>query len=314
MVAKKSNTATKSTKSTGTKSKSTKTTGTKSKAEEKAAFSAKKLAENIYNALFNEDDEYMFEDSKSSITGISKAISEYMKTVKAPGRRAKKAKDPNAPKRPSTGYIRYTVKRRPAFKKEHPKMDNKEIVAGMAAEWKALSEKEKNKYNAPAKKEMEQWKKDMAAYKKTKSESSEEDVEEEEAPKKKTTSKKQKKVEDEEEQEEVEEEEEKEEEQEEEEEAPKPKGKAAKGKKSKKEEVEEEEVVEEEVVEEDAEGEQEEDAEGEETKPDYAKMTMPQLKAMCKERELSDKGKKDDLIQRLLEADGGEGEEQEDEE
>lgn len=74
-------------------------------------------------------------------------------------RKAKKPKDPNAPKRPQPAFIRYCADgHRAAYKASHPKATSKEVQKQMGVQWKALSGEEKKKYSAVADAEMEKWK------------------------------------------------------------------------------------------------------------------------------------------------------------
>merc|ERR1712244_125694 len=58
----------------------------------------------------------------------------------------KKAKDPNAPKRPMTSYLLFTKAIRADVKEENPEMKTTEITKEMGRRWKALSEEEKEPY------------------------------------------------------------------------------------------------------------------------------------------------------------------------
>jgi hypothetical protein len=63
----------------------------------------------------------------------------------------------NAPKRPRSGYILFTMDKRDDVKASNPGIANKEIMKKLAAEWKALSDKEKKVYNDRASKEKENY-------------------------------------------------------------------------------------------------------------------------------------------------------------
>ncbi|KAJ1626553.1 hypothetical protein T492DRAFT_1032053 [Pavlovales sp. CCMP2436] len=58
----------------------------------------------------------------------------------------KKAKDPNAPKRPMTAFLAFSHERRPAFVAENPSVTGRAISVGMAAEWKVLDPAKKAPY------------------------------------------------------------------------------------------------------------------------------------------------------------------------
>jgi hypothetical protein len=64
----------------------------------------------------------------------------------------------DAPKRPRSGYILFTMDKREDVKASNPGIANKEIMKKLAEEWKALSDKEKKVYNDRASKEKENYK------------------------------------------------------------------------------------------------------------------------------------------------------------
>jgi hypothetical protein len=76
----------------------------------------------------------------------------------------KKLKDPNAPKKPLTGYIRFSQEKRAKVKEENPELKGTEVMKKLGEMWKALSDKKKEKYNAPYKTELEAWKEEMKGY------------------------------------------------------------------------------------------------------------------------------------------------------
>ena len=75
-------------------------------------------------------------------------------------------KDQNAPKRPLSGYMRYTGTIRAEVEAETG-LNGIKVTPHLAARWNALSDNEKAKFNEPASKDMAKWSKKMAAYKKT---------------------------------------------------------------------------------------------------------------------------------------------------
>eukprot|EP01027_Heterolobosea_sp_BB2_P009107 GEZU01013467.1.p1 GENE.GEZU01013467.1~~GEZU01013467.1.p1 ORF type:complete len:156 (-),score=108.28 GEZU01013467.1:134-601(-) len=133
---------------------------------------------------------------------------------------AKKKKDPKAPKRPMTGYFLYCQDKRPEVKKQNPDAKVGEIAKILGEMWAKEPESVKEKYKQQHAKAKAAYDKELAEYKKTKTEESEEEEEEEEEkpkkrkatkaaakPTKKAAPKKKKKEESEEEEEEEEEEE-----------------------------------------------------------------------------------------------------------
>merc|ERR1712060_418753 len=79
---------------------------------------------------------------------------------------AKKPKDmnKNKPKRPLTGFFRFTKD----FRKRHPGMKLTEVTKTAGSEWKALGEAERKKYVDAAASEQADYQKKPAKYKKTK--------------------------------------------------------------------------------------------------------------------------------------------------
>jgi len=75
-------------------------------------------------------------------------------------------KDSNAPKRPLSGYMRYSQSIRAQVQAETG-LTGIHVAPHFSAAWKALSEEEREVYNGKAQKEMLRWKKKFAAYKKT---------------------------------------------------------------------------------------------------------------------------------------------------
>jgi len=76
-------------------------------------------------------------------------------------------KDPNAPKKPLIGYFKFLVAKRDQIKKDNPDLSHKELTTKCGASWRELSEEEKSGWKADKGGLMEEYKKKMAAYKKT---------------------------------------------------------------------------------------------------------------------------------------------------
>jgi len=84
----------------------------------------------------------------------------------------KKKKDPNAPKQPASGYLRFSTAMRPKIDKEisnNPDIPSKDVakerIKLASAKWNELSEEEKAPYNEEYKAAREVYKKEVAAYK-----------------------------------------------------------------------------------------------------------------------------------------------------
>jgi len=76
-------------------------------------------------------------------------------------------KDANAPKKPLIGYFKFLVAKRDQIKKENPDLSHKELTTKCGASWRGLSEEEKTEWKADKGGLMVEYKKKMAAYKKT---------------------------------------------------------------------------------------------------------------------------------------------------
>ena len=64
-----------------------------------------------------------------------------------------KEKDPNAPKRPQSAYFLFMNDRRPALQKEKPELKFGDLTKALTEDWKALSEKDRKKYEDMATKD-----------------------------------------------------------------------------------------------------------------------------------------------------------------
>jgi len=63
--------------------------------------------------------------------------------TKTRGKRSKRAKDPNAPKKPQTAYFIFSSERRPQLKTLHPEKKITELAKLLGDEWKEKDESEK---------------------------------------------------------------------------------------------------------------------------------------------------------------------------
>merc|ERR1712080_325360 len=73
--------------------------------------------------------------------------------------------DDDAPKKALSSFMLYSVDARERVKKEDPDIKQTDILKKIGAEWKALSEGEKKKWEDKAKAEKVRYEKEMAAYK-----------------------------------------------------------------------------------------------------------------------------------------------------
>ncbi|CAG8503039.1 14138_t:CDS:2 [Funneliformis caledonium] len=79
-------------------------------------------------------------------------------------KRTRKAKDPNAPKRPPNAYLQFTFAKRAELKQQNPKMSPKEITIMLGEAWRKLSETEKKPYYDLVTQALAQWQEDTKAY------------------------------------------------------------------------------------------------------------------------------------------------------
>lgn len=80
----------------------------------------------------------------------------------------RKAKDPNAPKRPRSAYIYYSGEKRLEMKAANPEMKTTEIAVELGKKWTALSERKKKPYLEKAAEDKKRYDAEMAEYKPTK--------------------------------------------------------------------------------------------------------------------------------------------------
>jgi len=88
----------------------------------------------------------------------------YSKTgSKSNSKKAKK--DPNAPKKPSTAFFLFMADgNRERLKRENPDITPAQIGKALGAEWREMDAKTKSKYEQIYETNLEQWRKDKAAY------------------------------------------------------------------------------------------------------------------------------------------------------
>lgn len=102
---------------------------------------------------------------------IKKRAFDQKKKAKGKGKKAKQPKDPNQPKRPSTGFFLFVQEKRPEVKASlPPEQQNKVtlVTKKCGAMWNDPANADmKAEYTARAQKLKEKWNEDMAAYKKT---------------------------------------------------------------------------------------------------------------------------------------------------
>ncbi|XP_074092262.1 transcription factor A, mitochondrial [Macrotis lagotis] len=71
----------------------------------------------------------------------------------------------NAPKKPLTAYLRFTVEQRPIFKEQNPDLKSKEIIKKLAEAWRELPESQKKVYEEATKADFKVYKEEVSKYK-----------------------------------------------------------------------------------------------------------------------------------------------------
>lgn len=79
----------------------------------------------------------------------------------------KRPKDPNAPKKPMTGFFIFQTGRRPELKEVNPGKKHTELVKMASEEWKGMSAEQKEPYEAQAREKKAAYNEQMKAYKET---------------------------------------------------------------------------------------------------------------------------------------------------
>jgi hypothetical protein len=111
--------------------------------------------------------------------------SEEEEPAKKKAKKKKKKVDPNAPKRPLTGYMLFAKEVRPSVVAKFPELKTPDISKELGKMWKALTEEERQRYNNDYREKKKVFDTDLKQYKEDHPEIAEqEEEEEEETPKK----------------------------------------------------------------------------------------------------------------------------------
>lgn len=97
---------------------------------------------------------------------MPKAAPKAVAAAKSP--KAKKVKDPNAPKKPCGAYMFFCKDKRNSIKAAKPTLTTPEIGKELGKLWGALSDGEKAKYQKQAEADKGRYEKEKAAYERTK--------------------------------------------------------------------------------------------------------------------------------------------------
>ena len=99
----------------------------------------------------------------------------------------KHKKDPDAPKRPRTAFLLFSVDKREAVKSSNPQLQFGDIAKEVSTLWKSCRESEKQKYNNLANEDKQRYEREMEEYR-----AGEREKEDKRKAKKKAKSKKEK--------------------------------------------------------------------------------------------------------------------------
>lgn len=106
---------------------------------------------------------------------LKEEYEEAMKHYKPPkgfsksGKGSKKAKDPNAPKKPMTAFFLFMGENRQRVKEEDPDLSHTQVAKQLGEEWQNLDADEKADFEGRYQTALAKWKKEKAAYDKKQS-------------------------------------------------------------------------------------------------------------------------------------------------
>jgi len=113
-----------------------------------------------------------FKKETGKVTPKKKSGGSKKKTTKRKVTKKGKKKDKDAPKRPTTAWIYFSVKKRDELKKKNPDLSFGDLTKAAGKEWKKLSDAKKAKYNELAAEDKKRYEKEKKAYDKKKAPSS----------------------------------------------------------------------------------------------------------------------------------------------
>lgn len=87
-----------------------------------------------------------------------------LKSAEAPVKKPKKEKDPNAPKRPRSGYLFWCEEHRGVLKRTHPEISQTEMMTKCGESWKKLTDKKRIKYMELAQKDKARFTTELSKY------------------------------------------------------------------------------------------------------------------------------------------------------
>ncbi|KAI4884401.1 hypothetical protein NFI96_011245 [Prochilodus magdalenae] len=82
-----------------------------------------------------------------------------------PGKSGRKKKDPNAPRRPPSGFLLFCAERRPGIKAQNPSMGIGDVAKKLGGLWNNMSDSEKQPFLSQANRLKDKYMKDVKNYK-----------------------------------------------------------------------------------------------------------------------------------------------------
>jgi hypothetical protein len=104
------------------------------------------INELVVDILSNVLDEDNMKLVKQELENNQEKFQDIFNSNKQTKSNTKKIKDPNAPKRPKTSYIYFSLDKREEINKSNPELSTKDIMKKIGNLWKSLSDKEKEPY------------------------------------------------------------------------------------------------------------------------------------------------------------------------
>jgi len=139
----------------------------------KATEITSKLGE-LWKALPDSDKTKYIEQAEEAKESYKEKMSSYVRpsdeellqlAASKKGKKGKKRpKDPNAPKRPKSSYLFFCEDKRDLVKEAEPELKATEVTSKLGQLWKALSEKQKQKYVKKADQAKEHYNEEMKSY------------------------------------------------------------------------------------------------------------------------------------------------------
>ena len=123
-----------------------------------------RLLSTTFKALSEKDLKKWQKKAEEDKLRYKEEMKDYVPMEEPGGRKKKAKKDPNAPKRNMSAYFLYSTATRSTVKEENPEASFGDIARLISANFKALSEKDRKKWDKKAEEDKERYQREMAAY------------------------------------------------------------------------------------------------------------------------------------------------------